>query len=215
MSTAEEEATDSGFRITSRRQVYKRYLQVEDRQVVYPDGRQAAFDIVGHKHFDTCFVSVFVYHNASNSVTMLREFAQAALPQADMLYGLPSGGYDPDKHSSLLHAAQCELSEEVQLCGGSWVHLLPEEHPGVLESKWCRNRFNCYLCIDPEPDPKPRALDYEEHIEVLREVPVMEAWRAALSGNMMLSSVQCCLLALNHLGVLSLADSHVTATSCS
>ena len=63
MSAADEESgmvTSSGFRIVSRRQMHKRYLQVEDREVVYPDGRQAAFDIVGHKEFDLCFVVVFV-----------------------------------------------------------------------------------------------------------------------------------------------------------
>ena len=36
-----------GFGVTSERVVYKRFLQVEDRVVTYPDGRKASFDIVG------------------------------------------------------------------------------------------------------------------------------------------------------------------------
>ena len=68
---------------------------------------------------------------------MLREFAQAALPHSAMVCGLPCGGYDPRKHESTQHAAQCELSEEAHLTGGTWHSLLPDGHPGVLEAKWC------------------------------------------------------------------------------
>jgi hypothetical protein len=42
-----EDEGDS-FRIVSESKAYSRYLQVEDREVEYPDGRRIAFDIVGH-----------------------------------------------------------------------------------------------------------------------------------------------------------------------
>ena len=34
-----------GFRIVSESQAYKRFLQVQDRRVAYPDGREIDFDI--------------------------------------------------------------------------------------------------------------------------------------------------------------------------
>lgn len=43
-------------------------------------------------------------------VTLLREFSQGI---NDMLWVLPTGGFDPKKHASLKACAQAELSEEV------------------------------------------------------------------------------------------------------
>merc|ERR1711908_55971 len=128
------------FSIVSKQAGYKRYLRVDQHEIAYPDGSTNSFDIVGHKDYDLCFVCVFVWHSADATVTVLREFAQAALPHASTMLGLPCGGYEPGKHSSLQHAAECELSEEALLEGGSIHRLLPEDHPGILESKWCRNR---------------------------------------------------------------------------
>ena len=44
-------------------------------------------------------------------VTILREHCQGL---NDMLFTLPTGGYDPRKHSSHMDAACSELSEEVR-----------------------------------------------------------------------------------------------------
>ena len=67
---------------------------------------------MGHPKNDYHFVVVFAFDSASGTVTMLREFAQAALPHTEMVWGLPCGGFDPRRHESKRHAAQCELSEE-------------------------------------------------------------------------------------------------------
>ena len=126
-----------GFRVEGEeREVYRRFLAVYDRKVVYPDGRAADFDIVGHPR-SYHFVCVFVFHTADRSVTLLREFAQAGLPEAALVFGLACGGYDRRKHRSAQHAAESELSEEARLEGGRWTRLLPADHPGVLEAKWC------------------------------------------------------------------------------
>ena len=157
-----------GFRVEGEeREVYRRFLAVYDRKVVYPDGRSADFDIVGHPR-SYHFVCVFVFHTADRSVTLLREFAQAGLPEAALVFGLACGGYDPRKHRSAQHAAESELSEEARLEGGRWTRLLPTDHPGVLEAKWCRNRFTPFLCVDPQPAAQPLPRDAEEHVEVLR-----------------------------------------------
>ena len=88
----------SGFTITSETQAYKRYLTVFDRQITYPDGRTAAFDIVGHPRSSFQFAVVFVYWSERKRVTLLREFAQAA---AGLVYNFPTGSYDAGKDSSL------------------------------------------------------------------------------------------------------------------
>lgn len=57
-----------------------------------------------------------------------------------MIFGLPAGGVDPGKHSSIDEAARAELSEECHLRGGTLTRLLPHDHPGIVEGKWLRNR---------------------------------------------------------------------------
>ena len=48
-----------GFRVEGEeKQAYKRFLQVQDRTVVYPDGRSAAFDIVGHPRGEYQFAEI-------------------------------------------------------------------------------------------------------------------------------------------------------------
>ena len=185
-----------GFRVASESVAYKRYLQVEARVVVYPDGRQASFDIIGHPKNQYVFTVVFVYHTASRSVTLIREFAQAAPPHAARVLTLPCGGFDPRKHADLLEAARAELSEEARLTGGEWHRLLPDGHPGILESKWCRNRFTPFLCVDPTADAAPAARDAEEEIEILREWPLAQLRTAMAAGELLPPSAQTCVSAL-------------------
>jgi len=189
-----------GFHIEkAEEQMYKRFLQVQSRVVLYPDGRKADFDIVGHPRGEYKFTVVFVFHSSDRTVTLLREFAQAALPHAALVYGLVCGGYDPRKHISLKHAAECELSEEARLEGGKWTALLPgNDHPGVLESKWCRNRFTPFLCVDPAPAATPGSRDAEEYLSVMR-VPVEQLKALLLGGQMLTPSLTTCVLALARL----------------
>lgn len=55
-----------------------------------------------------------------------------------LVWCLPTGGYDPRKHASYETCARAELSEEARLAGGAWEPLIPEGHPGIAEVKWCR-----------------------------------------------------------------------------
>ena len=201
-STPADESTAApahGFVIRSERSAYKRFLQVEERVVVYPDGREASFDIVGHPKNNYAFVVVFAYHCATRSVTLLREFVQAAPPDGATALMLPTGGFDPRRHGSLLGAAKAELSEEAHLCGGEWHALLPDGHPGVLESKWCRNRFTPFLCVDPAADSSPGQRDAEEHIELLPPTPLAELRLAMAAGELLPPSLQTCFSALEWL----------------
>lgn len=58
----------------------------------------------------------------------------------------------------------CNTSALLQtlLEGGELVELLPPDHPGIAEVKWCANRFTPFLCIDPVPAADPGARDAEE-----------------------------------------------------
>jgi len=190
---------DSSFAITSESVAYNRFLQVEHRTVRYPNGKEYSFDIVGHPKSTYRFVVVFAYHSATECVTVLREFAQAAPPHAATTLVLPTGGYDASRHSSLLAAAQAELAEEARLAGGTWHALLPDEHPGILESKWCRNRFTPFLCIDPQPNGGQGERDAEEFFESCVQMPLPEARTALAQGDFLPPSMQTCFSAMEWL----------------
>ncbi|KAF5827934.1 hypothetical protein DUNSADRAFT_18519 [Dunaliella salina] len=84
------------------------------------------------------------------------------------------------------------------LKGGDLVRLIPEDHPGFAEVKWCANRFVPFLVIDPKVDPKPGARDAEEFIEVKRVG--VEAFRnMSDGGDLMLPSMVTANLALKFL----------------
>ncbi|CAI7900618.1 unnamed protein product [Closterium sp. NIES-53] len=126
------------------------------------------------------FICVLPFHSATQSVTLLKEYAQGA---NSLLYTVPCGGLS-SSHASLEDCVRSELSEE--------------DHPGLLEVKWCKNRFTPFLVIDPLPDPTPLPRDPEEFIQVLH-LPAQELDRLALGGDMLLPSVVTCTMALQYL----------------
>jgi 8-oxo-dGTP pyrophosphatase MutT (NUDIX family) len=177
-----------------------------------PDGRTRQSYCLDISQSDAChcrllplsasaeqFVATFVYYSKTNTCVLIKEFAQAALPQTTLVYNLPGGGFLPKRHASLQHAAQDELSEEAGLKGGTWVRLLPDgNHPGVLETKWCRNRLTPFLCIDPDVDPTPRPQEAFEYIQ-RTEVTLPELRAAMLGGEMLLPALYTCMAALDRL----------------
>lgn len=58
-------------------------------------------------------------------------------------------------------AAESELSEEAQLKASELINLLPNDHPGVMEVKWCKNRFYPFLALDVTQDSDPKPKDEE------------------------------------------------------
>eukprot|EP00983_Pelagomonas_calceolata_P091741 1157584-Pelagomonas_calceolata.AAC.8 len=77
-----------------------------------------AYDVIGHPRCNFRFAVVLPFHTASKDtdaqVTMIREFCQG--PNA-VCYNLPTGGFDPAKHTSIEDCARAELSEEVRVEG--------------------------------------------------------------------------------------------------
>ncbi len=58
------------------------------------------------------------------------------------------------------------LPWQARLSGGEWIDLLGDGHPGVPETKWCRNRMRSFLCVGASKDAVPGTREPEEFIEV-------------------------------------------------
>jgi len=114
-------------------------------------------------------------------------------------FALPCGHFDSVHHKDLQHAAECELSEEARLKAEKIVRLLPDDHEGIMEVKWCLNKFIPFLALNPIADPTPLPRDKEEQIEVHRNVSVSQLKEHMLNGAMMLHSVQTSFIALHFL----------------
>ncbi|CAI7858491.1 unnamed protein product [Closterium sp. NIES-54] len=167
--------------------------QGEQRVEIWPQ-QVVEYDVVAATTKSCHFVCVLPFHSKTKTVTLLKEYAQGANA---LVYTVPCGGYT-DNHTSLEDCARRELSEEAKLCGGQLIKLVGDDHPGLLEVKWCKNRFTPFLVIDPQDDSDPLPRDLEEFIEVHR-VPVGDLQGMALSGDMLLPSVVTCTMALQYL----------------
>ena len=197
-------AQDPEFPITSEDVKYTRYLTLYNRSVEFPDGKVHDFDIIGHPRANFHFCVTFPFHPAPSGkwqdgqVTLVREFCQGI---SELAYCLPTGAFDPKKHSTYEDCAKAELSEEALLKGGSLVKLL-DEGVGVPEVKWCRNKFTPFIVVDPVLDENPGERDLEEFIQVVR-VSIPELKKLMKSGAMMLPSVTTCYWAMEYLATLS------------
>ncbi|KAJ3331750.1 hypothetical protein HDU76_002306 [Blyttiomyces sp. JEL0837] len=207
--------TDAGFPVVGEfKNVYKRYLTVSHRKVQYPSKVIVDWDVVGWS-VDTPnpnFCVVFIYHSATKTATLLLEYQQGI---NKIRYGMVSGGYEPEKHKSILHCAQAELAEEAHLTGGTWVYLLPEGSEGVGEVKWCANRFMPLLVIDPVVNPTPPERDAEEMIEVVSGITMDELDELMVSGKMMMTAVQTAVMAKAWLKKNGHFNAHVAITGAS
>jgi len=198
------EAAEGHLPVQKEEIVYKRYLTVYNRTVQYPadsEGQAKAvdYDVVGHPQAEFKYVVVFPFHpkeGGGGEVTILKEYNQGI---NDLAYCLPTGGFCPKKHKNMEECAAAELSEEAHLCGGEYIRLLPDDHPGIPELKWSRNRFVPYLVIGPETDHNPGGRDFEEIIEEVRRVSISELKQIMFSGEMQTPSVVTAASALEHL----------------
>lgn len=199
--------TGTHFRILSQKQIYQKYVTVYDREVRFTSAETGEetdlhFDVAGHPKCDFRCAVVFPFHRygegrAGGEVTIIREYCQGT---NEMMYCLPTGGFCPERHSSLEACARAELSEEAHLCGGQWERLLPEDHKGIAEMKWSMNRILPFLVIDPEEDTAPGARDVEEQLVMTSlRVDLKEFKRLLRGGNMTLPSVMTSYYALDFL----------------
>ncbi|KAI8823132.1 uncharacterized protein EV422DRAFT_494325 [Fimicolochytrium jonesii] len=187
---------DERFPVVEEKEAYRRYLSVWNRKVRYPDGRVIDWDVVGHDTPNPAFSVVFPFDTQSKTTCLIIEYAQGT---NDLKYTFAAGGFDQKKHQTILDTSKQELSEEMRLTGGEWISLLPQDHDGIGEVKWSRNRFIPFLVLDPVYDEHPRARDAEELIEIRRNVDIRDLKDIILRGEMMLPSVQTAWMGLDYL----------------
>ncbi|KAI7903035.1 uncharacterized protein BX663DRAFT_509317 [Cokeromyces recurvatus] len=185
-------------KIVSEKVLHKRYITVWNRTTEFNDGRVIDWDVVGHDTSYPTFIVVFTFNTKTKTTTLLKEYAQGT---NEIKYTCVAGSYDRRKHTSVLEAAQHELSEESYLKGGEWINLLPKDYTddGISELKWGKNRFIPFLCLDPIQDDSPRERDPEECIEVIHHVSIQDLKRFITRAEMMLPSVQTAWMALEYL----------------
>ncbi|CAI5488637.1 unnamed protein product [Closterium sp. Naga37s-1] len=140
--------------------------QGEQRAELWPQ-QVVEYDVVAATTKSCHFVCVLPFHSKTKTVTLLKEYAQGANA---LVYTVPCGGYT-DNHTSLEDCARRELSEEARLCGGQLIKLVGDDHPGLLEVKWCKNRFTPFLVIDPQDDSDPLPRDLEVTFESTQKSP--------------------------------------------
>lgn len=80
---------------------------------------------------------------------------------------------------------------QAHLKGGKIYQLLSDDCPGVVEVKWCRNRFTPFLVYDPKPDETPGNRDTEEYIEIVR-LKISEIKALTKQGKMLPPAVLAC-----------------------
>ena len=227
-----ETPTTSRFRGETTREsiAYRRYLAVYDRTVEFAartkDGGEGKFsieyDIVGHPRLGFRFVAVLPFHSRTKEFTLCREYIQSVNASG---LTVPTGGHEPEKHGEdIANAARAEMNEEAQLVGGTLVNLMEKksengkdrtvgDEEGFIETKWCRNRFVPFLCVDPQDveEGEEGKLDVEEFALESFRVSLTELKRIMYSGEMMLPSIITCQMSLDYLvksGLISRDEYH-------
>lgn len=197
-------ANSATFEIIKEDKVYQRYFTLYDRRIRFPSSKERPaeehdFDVIGHPQASFHFSAVFPFHPANDEapaeVTILKEFCQGP---NQMMYSLPAGSFDAQRHGDYAGCARAELWEEAQLEGGEWVDLLGLGHPGIAEVKWCANRFTPFLCIAPHAAATAGKQDAEEFIEIHR-MSIASLREVMRSGNMLLPSVTTAFMAIEEL----------------
>src|SRR3990170_3361834 len=154
------------FRVLTSETVYRaRAFEVRRNQILYPDGRQATFDIVAH---NGAVAMVPVADNGD--IIFVRQYR----PTADkLLLGLAGGtlnkGEDPQA------CAQRELREEIGMAPGRLTKL----GEFFLAPGYSTERMHVYLAQDLRPERLPH--DDDEVLEVV-SLSMQAAFAAIRSG---------------------------------
>lgn len=146
-----------------------RWRSIFTRTVQFPEEPEIEFDIVSANYGDYS-VLVFIWDTSTKTATLIREYHPGP---HEWKWGVVAGAYEPNKHSSAMDAAKCEVEEEARLVGGKWIPLLQTPDLSVPHDKYGTNRFFPWLVLDcsvvkDEAAARPR--DAEETIVVMRGI---------------------------------------------
>ncbi|CEF97117.1 NUDIX hydrolase domain-like [Ostreococcus tauri] len=208
-SASEHRAALRDGEIVRETVVHERYFTVYDRLVEFQsdDGsttKRFAYDVVGHPKSAFAFVCVAPFHDrevtssGEPEFTVVREYAQGSNAECVVL---PSGCYEPGKHATMEEVAVDELRQESRIAGGELFRLIERDNPGLLETKWCRNRLFPFLSVDGVAcgDGEECGRDDEEFNMTHERVTVRELKKLMYSGEMMMPSVVTAQLAIDKL----------------
>ncbi len=157
------------FETVSSRVLYSgAILALRQDQVAMPDGRVAEREVIEHH----AAVAVLALDDDGN-VVLIRQYRH---PLGTRLLELPAGLLDIDGEDPLT-AAKRELAEETGLAAAEWSVLVDVALSPGFTDEALRVYFATGLTETDRPDPEHEEADLE-----LVRMPVAEAVRAALAG---------------------------------
>ncbi|WP_280298854.1 NUDIX hydrolase [Nocardia neocaledoniensis] len=157
------------FETVSSRVLYSgAILALRQDQVAMPDGRVAEREVIEHH----AAVAVLALDDDGN-VVLIRQYRH---PLRTRLLELPAGLLDIDGEDPLT-AAKRELAEETGLAAAEWSVLVDVALSPGFTDEALRVYFATGLTETDRPDPEHEEADLE-----LVRMPVAEAVRAALAG---------------------------------
>ena len=87
------------FQVKEHKVAYKRFLQLNQLKVLFPNNKLIDWDVVGNTTAGPHFCTVFPYNSKDKTVRIIREYAQGP---NEMVYSLVAGGFDVNKHEKYL-----------------------------------------------------------------------------------------------------------------
>jgi hypothetical protein len=124
-SLSEDEVLNLPFVIDKSELAFKNYTRVTKKWFRYPTGQTFQYDTVSK---NATYVQFVCFNSQTKHVTVICEFAAGL---GKMMWTMPGGGYDPQKHASIIECVQSEMSEEVRLRQPDATRIIPLTQQGI------------------------------------------------------------------------------------
>ena len=183
----------SSFKVVSETLVYDGWRKVNRKQILLPNNKTAAFDIVTQK---TPSVTVFIWDRESSTATLVQEYHPGI---EKMMYGAVAGMFEGHKHATILDCAKDELEEEAQLASDNWIPLLNDASAAIPFEKYSNNTLYPFLALDCRPVLNPKPADDEEFITVHKNISHSQLIKMVTAGELNIISSFTVLLGIRKL----------------
>jgi hypothetical protein len=183
----------SSFKVVSESLVYDGWRKVNRKQILLPNNKTAAFDVVTQ---NSPSITVFIWDRESSTATLVQEYHPGV---EKMMYGAVAGMFEGHKHATILDCAKDELEEEAQLASDNWIPLLHDASAAIPFEKYSNNTLYPFLALDCRPVLNPKPADDEEFITVHRNVSHSQLVKMINSGELNIISSFTVLLGIRKL----------------